>query len=93
MSEFVHHHELALMLVMCALVGVFTWHYEKWKDRKALFESEPRHIWQCVQFGGGASLYTPRPMTREDAVEWASKAGSVAYVDTQHHKIFYRARS
>lgn len=91
MSEFVKHHEVVVMFLLCLCVGLLTWHYERWQDRRAL-QGAYRFTWQCVQFGGGASVTTPKPLTEEEACEWVSKLGAIAYVDKQRHKIFYRAR-
>lgn len=49
-----------------------------------------RYIWQIIRAHGGGGIFTPRPMTQEMAVEWAMSLGSVMYVDTIHHIIFYK---
>lgn len=92
MPNFVRGHEAVIVFVLCVCVGLFTWHLERWRDRRA-FEASTRHVWQCVQFHGGGNIYTPRPMSKADACEWAGRLGDIAYVDETHHKIFYRARS
>lgn len=91
MWDFLQHHELAAVFIMVGLVIAIVIHYERWRDRRAL--STPLgYIWQCVQFGGGASVDTPVPMDRVQAIEFCSKLGNVAYVDELHHKIFYKSR-
>jgi hypothetical protein len=92
MFDIVRHHEVIAIFLMVALTAGIVIHYERWRDRKAFIEST-QYIWQCVQFQGGASVYTPVAMTKADACEWCSKLGYIAYVDETHHKIFYRSRS
>lgn len=53
----------------------------------------PLRIWQCCRYQGGANVFTPRPMTEEDAIEFATRLGSVLWVDRDHGFIFYRPPS
>lgn len=92
MPDIVRTHQLLIVFLLCCAVGLFTWWYGRWRDRSA-FGANSRFVWQCVQFHGGGSVYTPIPMTKEIACEWASKLGHIAYVDDTHHKIFYRSRA
>jgi hypothetical protein len=52
-----------------------------------------RRIWQCCRYQGGANVYTPHPMSEEDAIEFASALGSILWVDREHGFIFYRPLS
>lgn len=99
MIDFVHTHEVIFMLLIVAVVVVGVLHYERRKDRIAVMGDpgqrqtvEQPRIWQCASFNGGGSVYTPEPMTRGDACRWASALGSIAYVDSEYGKIFYKVR-
>ena len=92
MTEFAHHHEVLMFLICVVLVAFTVWHYERYKDRRALLQDQ-RFIWQLVLFGGGASMWTPEPMTEMEACTFCAPLGSIAWVDRQHHKIFYRSHS
>jgi len=98
MFEIVHRHEVIAIFLMVALTAALVIHYERWADRRALREpfdlaKKGFFIWQCVQFQGGGNVNTPCHMNRQQACEWCSKLGAIAYVDETHHKIFYRPRS
>lgn len=96
MFEFFKQHELIGVLFVTVCVMVTVWHYERWRDRKAL-ELEPfrpvGYIWQFVAYHGAGSTESPLPQSEEEALKWCAQTlGAVAWVDRQHYKIFYRAR-
>lgn len=97
MSDFVHRHEMLFVFLIIALTIACVLHYERWQDRRALrmphSQRESARIWQCASFFGGANVYTPVPMTRAQAITFATALGSIAYVDDDHGKIFYKVRS
>lgn len=80
--------------VVLIVVGI-CWAWQRRLDREAIRRlSEPvpdiKRIWGCVRFGGGGTVYTPRPMTEEQAFQFCCSLGAVAYVDRNKGFIFYR---
>lgn len=95
MWHFLQSHETVALFMVVGIVIVSVMHYERAKDRRALLDTAPREnaqAWQCVSFQGGGTVWTPRAMTRAEAVEWARSLGAVSYVDENYGKIFYKAR-
>lgn len=79
-------------VVIATVYGIHC--FESWRDRRVLLRMGPGHkaVWQACRFEGGGSVYTPQPMTESEVVIWASALGRVMYVDTEHHKIFFRPK-
>jgi hypothetical protein len=73
---------IIFIVLMIALTLYSVYLYVQGQDQK--------HIWQIIRHGGGGSIFTPKPMTEEQAMHWALSLGSVMHVDRQHHIIFYR---
>lgn len=95
MSEFFHAHPVWVFATLCVTIGLATHYVSLWNDRRRVFPADPSKVdWQCVAYHGAGNAWTPEPLTESDAVDWCSEhLGAVAYIDREHHKIFYRARS
>lgn len=94
MLAFVHDHEVVLIVLIVCLTAGLMWHYERWRDRKALSVTPIGYVWQFVAYQGAGNSWSPMPQTQEQAMKWCSEQlGTIAWVDKQHYKIFYRAKS
>ena len=86
--------EYICLLIGVALALVSIIHVrERYLDRKASAQQDIdlAFIWELCRYQGGGRVYTPRPMTEEQAVLYAGSLGAVMHIDPEHHKIFYRA--
>jgi hypothetical protein len=79
-----HFRGVAVVWIALIVIGVLWWTQAEHPPRE-----KPR-VWQCCRYQGGANVYTPRPMTEEQALHFAAALGSVLWVDRQHAFIFYR---
>lgn len=64
-----------------------------WRQYRAALAGKV--IWRCYRYGGGGTLLTPKAMTEDQATAWLVRViqGEVAYIDRDHHMIFYRPRN
>jgi hypothetical protein len=78
----------------CVLAGVvLTVCLEFLRRRCVKRPHEVSRIWQCCRYQGGGKVYTPIPMTEQEATEYASTLGSILWIDRTHGFIFYRPTS
>jgi hypothetical protein len=77
--------------LICVGVGLLFIPY--WLVKRSKRDAESLRIWQLCRYQGGGKVYTPSPMHEDDAVEFASKLGSIVWVDREHGFIFYRPTS
>jgi hypothetical protein len=50
------------------------------------------HPWRALGYYGAGTIKSPRDMTEQEAIEWVSSFGNVAYVDPEAGFIFYRPK-
>jgi hypothetical protein len=82
---FGYHYGGVVFIVILALLLVVLNFFRRSRQPK-----NQLRIWQCCRYQGGANVFTPRPMTEEQALEFASHLGSVLWVDRHYGFIFYR---
>jgi hypothetical protein len=51
----------------------------------------PAHYWHAIRAQGGATIVSPIPMQRAEALKWVRQIGGpILYVDSECGFIFYR---